>query len=363
MKFSKMLRRRVNLRMAFHVFFFLGLIGLTFWFVFKDQDLGELFRVLTSVDIFYVLLGLLFMFFYFVIESYNVKSVLKSLGDKKISLLKSFKFTSIGYFFSAITPAATGGQPVEIYYMTKEGIKGANATLALLIQLCGFQISTLTFGLVSALLNPGLLKDGLVFFFLLGFAINGFALGLMLVCIFSKKLTERLSNFIMRVLKKFKVKNLEVKKSKLEKSITQYQESALFIKEHLFEFVKSILRVFVQIACYYAIPICVYNSFGLDSYSVLSLFGMQAVLYTMVSGLPLPGAIGVSETIFLSIFGLAFGESLVSGAMLLSRIISFYFFVVVSLLVVVVNAIKKQSVQGEIDKTVLEIEKAIEENA
>ena len=359
MKFSEFLRRKINFKMIRNIVLFLGLIVLTFWFVFKDQNPQELISVITSVQFPYVLLGLVFMFFYFVMESYNVKCILKVLKDKRISIFKALKFTFIGYFFSAITPAATGGQPVEIYYMTKENIKGANATLALLIQLCGFQISTLTFGLVSAILNPGLLKDGLLFFFLLGFAINGFALAIMLICVFSKRLTDKLSNFLMKLLKKLKVSDLETKKSKIQSSISQYHESSLFIKSHKFEFVKSILRVFVQIACYYMVPICVYQSFGLEGYSILNLFSMQAVLYTMVSGLPLPGAIGVSETIFLSILGVAFGETLIGGAMLLSRIISFYFFVLLSLVVVIITAIRKRKVQGEIDLRVLDIEQAL----
>ena len=87
---------------------------------------------------------------------------------------------------------------------------------------------------------------------------------------------------------------------------------------------------------------------------------MQAVLYTTVSGLPLPGAIGVSETIFLKIFGVAFGEKLLSGAMLLSRGISFYLFVVISLVVVIINAIRKNKVKGEIDNRINDIEKEID---
>ena len=80
---------------------------------------------------------------------------------------------------------------------------------------------------------------------------------------------------------------------------------------------------------------------------------MQAVLYTTVSGLPLPGAIGVSETVFLGIFGVAFGQDLLKGAMLLNRIDTFYLFVIISLIVVIINAIRMKNVKGEIDKQVL----------
>lgn len=359
MKYSEMIKRKVDLRMLRNILLFLGLIILTFWLLFKDQDINELINVLKSVNLNYVFLGIVVMLGYFLMESYNVRSVLVALGDKKISIFSALKFTFIGYFFSAITPAATGGQPVEVYYMTKEKITGANATMALLIQLCGFQISTLSIGLICAILNPSLLKDGLIWFFILGFSINGAALTIMLICVFSKKLTEKLSNLLIKILKKFNVEDIEMKREKLKKGIEQYNESSKFIKTHKIEFVKAIIRVFIQIVLYYSIPLCVYKAFGLSSNTLFEVFTMQAVLYTMVSGLPLPGSIGVSETLFLKIFGIAFGEKLLSGAMLLSRGISFYLYVIVSLVVVIINSIRKKNVVGEIDQEVKDIEEEI----
>ena len=150
------------------------------------------------------------MLLFFFMEAYNIKSILKTFGEK-ISIFKAYKFTLIGFFFSAITPAATGGQPMEIYYMKKEKISGAHATMALLIQLCGFQISTLSLGVICAIINPGVLKGGLLLLFLVGVTINGFALLLMLVCIFSKRLTAKLVNISIKIMKFFRVKNIEKK--------------------------------------------------------------------------------------------------------------------------------------------------------
>ena len=115
------------------------------------------------------------MLVYYLIESYNVRSILKTFGEK-ISLLNALKFTWIGFFFSAITPAASGGQPVEIYYMTKEKISGSKATMALLMQLCGFQISTISLGIICSIINPEILQGGLIWLFLLGVLINSVAL-------------------------------------------------------------------------------------------------------------------------------------------------------------------------------------------
>ncbi len=350
------LRKRINIKMVRNIILFLALIGITYWMIFKDQDMDELVRLIKSANQVYLIFGVLIMFIYYSMEAYNVKSILNIFNDK-ISLRSAIKFTFIGFFFSSITPAATGGQPVEVYYMTKEKISGPNATLAMLIQLCGFQISTISLGIICAIINHKILTGGLFWLFLLGLTINGFALFLMLVCIFSKRITKIIINIAVGIMKKLKLKNINDRKRDIEEGLESYNESAIFIKEHKKTFVIAILRVFVQICLYYSIPFFVYKSFGLSGFNFFQIFVMQAILYTTVSSLPLPGAIGVSETIFLKIFKPAFGTKLISGAMLLSRGITFYFYVILSLFIVVINAINTKNIKSEIDKKVIRYEK------
>ena len=108
---------------------------------------------------------------------------------------------------------------------------------------------------------------------------------------------------------------------------------------------------------YYLIPYCVYKAFGLNGYNIFEIYTIQAVLFTTVSCLPLPGAIGVSETVFLSLFGPVFSTELLSSAMLLSRGISFYLFVIVSMIITIINAATKKKIVGEIDERIIEIDK------
>ncbi len=350
------MKKKANLKMLRNLLFFIGLIYLTFWIIFNDQSIEEIKNVIKSANTNFILLAVLLMFCFFLTEAYNVKKLLNVFGDK-ISLISALKFTWIGFFFSAITPAASGGQPIEIYYMTKEKVSGANATMVLLIQLCSFQISSILIGIICAILNPAILNDGLIWLFLYGIIINGFILSVMLICIFSKKLTQKIVNLFIKILEFFKIKNIETKKKKIEEGLEKYNESSIFIKSHKGEFIKSILRVFMQVVFYYTVPYCVYKAFGLTSYNIFQMFTMQAILFATVSGLPLPGSVGVSETVFLKIFEPAFGNKILSGAMLLSRGITFYLYVIISLIIVVINAFKMKNIIGEIDQNVMEIEK------
>jgi len=350
-------KNKASINLLRNLLFFFLLIFLTFWLIFRNQDMNELVNILKSVKTNWILIGVGIMFIYYLIEALNIKKILK-LFNEKISIFSALKFTFIGFFFSSITPAASGGQPMEIYYMTKEKISGPNATLALLIQLCGFQISTITYGLICSFFNWHILSS-FYWLFLIGLTINGFALALMLIGIFSERLTKKILNIVKKIMKFFKFKNVELKYKKLEEHFKKYNENAIFIKSHMNEFIKAILRVFVQFAFYYCVPFCVYKSFGLNTYNIFQMFAMQAVIYTTVSSIPLPGAIGISETIFLSLFGVAFGNELLSSAMLLSRGISFYLFVIISLLIVIINGIRMKNVKGEIDNEITEIESQV----
>ena len=143
----------------------------------------------------------------------------------------------------------------------------------------------------------------------------------------------------MKILKKIGVKKIEEKQASLDKALDSYQEGAVYIRTHRREFIISMGRAFAQVSVFYLIPFCVYKAFGLSGMTVVQLFNIQSVLFLATSGLPLPGAIGASESVFLTLYGTAFGEQLLSSAMLLNRGISFYLFVIITMIVVMVNIV------------------------
>ncbi len=338
--------QKIFKRIFIYVLIFVLLVGITFFLVFKDQDLGEALRVYNNARFGFVALGLILMFGYFAIEAWNIYSILKSFGEK-INYWQAYKFTLIGFFFCSVTPGASGGQPLEIYYMSKEKISTAHATLALLIQICGIQISVLILGIIGLLVSLGRMEASIIWWTLIGLVINGVALAALLIGIFSKKITKKFIDFFIYVLKFFNYKKIEKKQESINKSLEQYSEGAKYIKTHQKEFWICIARSFAQMSIYFIIPFCVYKALGLSGTGFLSLFFLQAVLFMATSGLPLPGAIGASEAAFLSLYGLAFGEEMLGGAVLLNRSISFYWFVFITMFVVFVNIIKLRAAKDK----------------
>ncbi len=328
---------------------FILLICLTFFLIFKDENIPEILKIATNVDQRYILIAILAMFVFILCETLNIGRVLKELGEKS-NFIKNIKYTLIGFFFSAITPAASGGQPMEIYYMHKEDIKVANSTLALLIHLWSFQIITISFGIISTILNFEVVKGGLIYLVILGIMLNSIALTLLAISIFSKKLSEGVIKAAVKILKLFKIKNIEEKQEKLEAELEKYQESAKYIKAHKLIMLKTLITTVVQIIVYYSIPYWVYRSFGFCQYNIFQIITLQAVLYATVSGIPSPGAVGVSEGGFIEIFKNVFPNTMISGAILLNRGISFYAFVLISGIVVIINTLKSKKIDKNLEQ-------------
>ncbi|MCR5186955.1 MAG: flippase-like domain-containing protein [Clostridia bacterium] len=331
MKKSKKMLRNLAL--------FIILIFITFSIVFKNEDISEVWKIVLASDKKYFLAGVIAMFLYFFLEAINIDSVLQTLGQR-LSIWRGTKYTLLGFFFSAITPASTGGQPMEIYYMHKEGISVSDGTVALLIELCCYQIVTIILGIIGAVLHFSLIKNGLLFLFLLGTFLCGCALFIMLVGLFSKTLTSKLINFSIRVMKFFKIKNIEEKELKIRGELNKYHSSSEYIKSHKFLFVKSIFIVLIQMICLYSVTYFVYRALGFNDYSLVEIILIQSMFHSTVSSIPLPGTIGISEFVFMKMFKNIFSENVVGSAMLLSRGISFYFTFIVSAIFLIVHSIK-----------------------
>ena len=341
-------KKKKSKKIFINLLIFILLIIFTFSLVLKDQDVTEILKISATVKKQYILIAMFAMGVFVACESINIGRILKELGEKS-KFISNVRYTLIGFFFSAITPAASGGQPMEIYYMHKDNISVAHSTLALLMQLCSIQIVTITVGIISAVLHFEVLKSGLIYLLILGIILNSSSLMLLIIAIFSKKLSEGLIKFVVKILKFFKIRNIEKKQEKLEKELESYQTSAKYIKEHRILMLKTVLTTAVQMLAYYTVPYWIYLAFGLNNSNIFDILTLQAVLYATVSGIPSPGSVGVSEGGFLGIFRNAFPETVISSAMLLSRGVNFYLLILISAIVVVISTFRdrKENVAKE----------------
>ena len=327
-----------------NILLFIIMIVITFVIVFKNYNIKDTFTMISNANILFIILAILCMVVYFICEGLNNKWILEGLG-KKIGVLQSTKYSIIGFFFSGITPAAGGGQPMQVYFMNRDNIPSSYATLSLLVQLITFHTVTLVFGIFGFLFNYHLLSSGVIILFGVGFFLKLVVLVLMIICFRNRYVSKKLINFALKVLKKFKVKDIEEKEKNLISIQEDYNNGAKYIRKHKKIFGKSVCIIILQVVFYYTIPYLIYKSFGLNVYNWVEMLTLQAILYVSVASIPLPGSVGVSEGTFLSIYEYIYGTSVLASGMILNRTVSFYLFVLIGAGVTVYNFLKKSKKQ------------------
>ncbi len=333
-------------KLIFNLILFFALIIITFYIVLKDQDVTKIFKMLSNVNKQFILGATLCMLFYISCEAINIGRMLKALNEKS-NFFRNLKYALIGFFFSSITPAATGGQPMQIYYMHKDKISVGNSTLALLVNLTCVQVVTISMALFSLIFNYKYLNNVLAWLFVIGVMLNLTALTLLFISIFSKKMTKGIIKIVIKILKFFRVKDIETKQEKLKNELSRYHDSATYIKSNTPVIIKNLITTYIQFIAFYSISYLVYCSFGLSGHNIFQILTMQSLLYATVSGIPSPGAVGVSEGGYMAIYAYVFPEGLLDSAMLLTRGVSFYLFVAISAIVVIINSMKKKERDSE----------------
>lgn len=324
------------------VAFLLLLMAGTFYFLLKDCDFAALIQVIKKVNPVFLMGGLLCVFVFISCEGINIFMLMKSMGQN-IGIVSSIKFAFVGFYFSAITPSASGGQPMQIYFMQREKHPVSLTTLCFLMIGAVYQIVMLCFGGMMYLLKSSFLSAnirGIHILLFYGMAVNLILISLIFLVIFSPGLIRRIAGFLVKLLSRIKIIREEERALQtIEHSIAEYKQGALHIKKNPNILGKVFLITLVQLTAFYSVPFFVYHAMGLSGHGYLEIIATECILMIAVSSLPLPGAVGASEASFLTIFSIFFGGNIVP-AMLLSRGISFYSYLVISGIVAVVSYLR-----------------------
>lgn len=315
----------------------IGILILTWYFVFRNYPMREMLDILANVDLRYVGAGIGCMGIFLVCEGCNIRRALKVQG-REVCFSAGLRYAVLGFFFSSVTPASTGGQPVQLLKMHRDGIPAAYASMALLLELSSYQTVVILFGMCGLIALYPVLEHtigAMSCLIMIGVFGNMLYLAFVLMAIFSKRVSVGIMSLLSWLMEKLRIRSRENICDKLCHMLEEYQRSAQIVRRHPVFIIKMLLTTAVQMLAMYSIPIWVYQAFGIQStggagvlaiqgLGILKILALQAILYISVSVLPLPGAVGVSEGGFLLLFQLLFSEGQIGEAMLLCRGISFY---------------------------------------
>ena len=330
-----------NKRVIFNGAFLIIVFVLTIYGVFHGEDLGAMMDAIRSADKRWLVPGLALVAFFIWGESIIIWYMMRSCGIHLKERL-CFLVSSVGFFFSCVTPSASGGQPMQIYFMKKEKIPIPVSTVILMIVTIIYKLVLVAIGLGIVLFARGFLNTYLgdvLFIFYLGLGLNIFCVTFMMILVFHPFLAKRIMTLGHTILEKLHLlRKKEGRLAKLEASMDMYNDTAAYIRQHPMLMLNVFLITFGQRIALFTVTYFVYRAFSLTGTPMITLITLQAVIAVSVDMLPLPGGMGISETLFLIIFAPVFGELLLPG-MVLSRGLGYYSELLISALFTLVAVV------------------------
>lgn len=310
-----------------------ALMAGTGFFLLRGQTLSSLFSAIRGLKPGWLLLGLGLMFVFVGCEALCSRIILGKLGHKP-SYRRCLGYSFIGFYVSSITPSSSGGQPAQIYQMTKDDIPAAHGALNMMLIAVCFQVVSLAYALGAFFFlrsERAALGTGLGLLLLYGALVVTVLTVGMLILMFLPNAAKKLSGGVLWLLVKVRlVKNRAKAEDKLGLQMEEYRAGAACFKKNPLLLPALLAITFIQLTVLYSVPYVVYLAFGLHGASIIQVVGLQAIVSMAVGSLPLPGAMGAAEGGFVTAFSLFFGTGLVTPAVLVSRGISFYSFLLLS---------------------------------
>lgn len=325
-----------NKKYCLNVLFMVVLLAAVIYVLLKDNDLNDILNAMRNAEKTDIVLSMIASLVYVVMEGVSMQIILYSLNFKKRGL-KCIKYSFIGFFFNAITPSASGGQPMQVYYMHEEGINAGASSVTLLfwtiiykVVLVVFEIYVFLFHFQFAIKYLG----GYMWLFIVGMAVNIISIVLYSIIVFSETGAKKIAYFGTWILHKLKiVRHKEKVEKKLDNLLESYKEGAEYVRTHGKVAVVVFFTTCVQRIAYFAVTWFVYKALGGSGFSALEIIMLQSFVSVCIDILPFPGGVGANEGFFVALFMPVMGHSMAVSAMLLSRGSSFYLLVVASAIV------------------------------
>ena len=304
------------------------LLFITALIVSKNQELPQILLALDQVQFPYLVLACLLMGINWLINS-SILKILFRTNPVPLTWKNAIQLTMVGQYYSAITPFSSGGQPAQVLSMNAKHIPVGRATSLLMVKFLLYQITVVFYAFGFFAWKYRYLQttlSGSLPWVALGLVLNGLLILLILLSLLQGKWLEKKLIRLIEILGS-KRKNLQFEnwKSRIHQTLNDYEASAKEVQAEPAITVKILLLTILQLTAYFGVSWAIYRSFGLAHIGIIRILALQSLLYMAVSFIPTPGNAGASEGGFLLVFHLLYSGATLMPAMLIWRLITYYF--------------------------------------
>lgn len=312
---------------------FLILLGLTYFFVFKDCDFNLLLLSLKKANIWYILLAFIALILYIFWGCLFLKRIF-SYFKIKTSFFQILGFYATTSYYSAITPSYIGGEPVAMYEMKKRNIPYEVSSVVVLFNAMLNRIALIFLAIIFLIIfNKQLfvLNNFYKWVVILGILTTILVILLFGALIYSTLIARFILKIGIYLINHLKfIKNKEKALKMLTDAINEYQSKSKITKENPRLVIESFTIMLFQRISLLLISYFVYRSFGLNTYSLFLIMAYGICISLGSDLFPTPGGVMINESLLLIVNELLYGKDLALSGMLLVRTFNFYLLVIFS---------------------------------
>ena len=308
--------------------FIIAIGAFVLWLVLKD-DPDVILNTIASADPWILLLALFLVFVWQFMVGLCLK-VLTNITHPEYRASQGLLNSFVASLFHGLTPSASGGQIAQIYVYKKQGVDIGDSGSVLWLEFIIYQsVLTLVSLFFIIIKFPYFYSNfsNLFAIVIIGFALNTAIIFFIYGLAKFKRLHEWIKNKGVYLGHRVHlVKDPEKTIASIEVQLEKFRSEAEKLRHNKGVIIKCGLLCVIRLLVYYAIPYVVFLALGVPlSFELfLNSIAMGSFVSIATGLIPIPGASGGAEAIFVLMFGNLFGANIVSGAMLLWRFLTFY---------------------------------------
>ncbi len=346
---------------------FLGLsfviLGVMLYFV----GIDKIIEALEFADLGLIALAVVVQIF--ICYLYTVRwRIINGVAKIDVSVKKLLPMTFVGLAFNNITPAGRGGgEPVRAYILSRDSGYPMEETFATVVT--DRALDTFPFIILAILTIIGVtfyfkVDTWLLVVMIIAVIAIIAVLAILIYMVLNEKFSDKVSDFIISLLRRFYKKNSESLEHKVFEIIKGFQDtlSVMLNKGNIVKYalplsfviwIFEILRVYI-----------VFLAFGANVSPII--IGEVFIMASLVGMIPiLPGGIGAVDSIMIVFYAMAgISTSISAAATVIERLISFWMVTIIGMCIVPYygkSVLDKISFNSKADQTAVEIANEFED--
>lgn len=264
----------------------------------------------------------------------------------EISLGYAFFVAVVGQYYCNITPGASGGQPMQVYYLKRKAVPIGLGTSSLLVKLFCFQFMLQVLATAFWIIYPDFIREnvgGSMWILILGYAYNAVVVILLLLVAVNRRIVHAIVMGCIKIGTKLHIcKDPEGAKIRWEDTVDNFHESIALLRKHPRDLAVQLLIGGTQLLVLMLVIWFLYREFGIPGAGWGAMTALGIMIYISASYTPLPGASGAQEGVFSLYLSRLFPDDYLFVTLLLWRFFTYYLSLILGAVTTVADSFRKR---------------------